>query len=229
MKHPLLSALAVTAFTMCAANAHAGTYNVNTMFNGTVGPASTAPWLTATFTQAGSHHVTLTLTSSLETPSEFFSRVGFNVNPAILPSSLTIVQSPVTTSPTISSIVTGAQDAQNLQGGGAAGFGFDVMISFSTSNAGGGSQRFNGSDVVTFDISRSGLLASDFDYVNAGGANAHIGAHLQGIPGGYSAGVKDVDDNGIQSTVPEPSTIMLSAVGLAFVAGSCWRQRRAAA
>src|SRR5215471_5871981 len=111
--------------------ANAATYTLNTVFNGST-PTSTPPWLTANFSQDGANTVKLTLTSSLNVSSEFMTEIGFNVNSTITPSSLGILQNPG--SPVASAILAGAQNAENLTGGGAAGFGFDVLIDFTSAN-----------------------------------------------------------------------------------------------
>lgn len=58
-------------------------------FNG-IAPTSDAPWLTATFEQSGTSAVSLVFQSSLEVESEFFTQIGFNLRPEILPSAVTI-------------------------------------------------------------------------------------------------------------------------------------------
>ena len=55
-------------------------------------PTSTAPWLTVTFTDSLAGQVTLTLQSHLDSASEFFGEVAFNLDPAFDPASLSFVQ-----------------------------------------------------------------------------------------------------------------------------------------
>ena len=206
-------------FGSAPAEAGSVSYTLNTSFNGGT-PTSTPPWLTAKFEDGVANHVTLTLTAHLNVASEFISDVAFNLLGTITPSSLTYHQ----VSGKTATVHAGAQNAQNLIGGGAAGQGFDVDLAFSTSGANNGANRFKGTDIVVFDISGTGLTFADFEYTNTGGANAHVGAHVQGIPGttGPSGAIKDG-----AGTVPEPSSIVLSSVGLALVglAGVVRRKR----
>ena len=210
------------ALTFGSAPAEAGsvTYTLDTSFNGGT-PTSTPPWLTAKFEDGVANHVTLTLTANLNVASEFISDVAFNLLGTIVPSSLTYHQ----VSGKTATVQATTQDAQNLTGGGAAGFGFDVNLAFSTSGSNNGANRFKGTDVVVFDISGTGLNFADFEYTNTGSADAHVGAHVQGIP---IPGSRDTTSGAIKDgTVPEPSSIVLSSVGLALVglAGVVRRKR----
>jgi hypothetical protein len=168
-------------------DAKALTFTLNDVFNGD-SPTSSAPWLTAEFATLSVGTVKLTLTSNLNVESEFFSDVAFNVNPIFLPSSINIVQNPVA-NPAAKSFSHSTYDGQNVQGGGDLGKGFDIRIDWTTANNQGGVGRFNNSDVVYFLISANGLTADDINFVNTGGANAHIAAHVQGIPGDRSGAI----------------------------------------
>jgi hypothetical protein len=212
----------LAAILLVPTQAKALSFTLNTTFNGAP-PTSTPPYLTAVFANAGANTVTLTLTSSLETPSEFISDVAFNVNPSIIPNSLTITEGSHSGSGP-ATIDAAAQDAQKLKGGGSAGFGFDVNISFPPDAP--SSNRFDDSDVAVFTLTGTGLTENDFNFTNTGSADAHIAAHIQGIPVGDSGAVKD----GPPSTqvVPEPSTWLLLITGSVFIFGYGWRRRRSA-
>jgi hypothetical protein len=208
-----LAALALAPM-LAASSAEAGsvTYTLNTVFNGGT-PTSTPPWLTATFADTGANTVRLTLTSSLNVATEFFSDVDFNVLSTIVPSSLTFT--PVSGKP--STVHATTQNAQNLVGGGAAGQGFDVNLAFTTAN---NSNRFQDSNVVIYDIVSPGLTFADFEFTNTGSAQAHVGAHVQGIPNANapSGAIKD-------GAVPEPSSIVLCGIGLGAVGLFAVRRR----
>jgi len=188
------------------------TYTLDTVFNGDT-PTSTSPWLTATFTNGATDHVTLTLAAHLNVSSEFFSDLEFNVSPTFVPSALTIVQSPLVNP--LGTVSATTQNAQSVQGGGAAGTGFDIRIDWAAASGVG---RFDGTDSVSFDLSAAGLDENSFNFTSTGSAAAHMGAHIQGIPlaeGTTSGAVKD----GLQpvpplTTVPEPSTLLLIGSGL---------------
>jgi len=188
------------------------TYTLSTTFNGS-SPTSAAPWLTAEFKNNGSGGVDLTLTSGLEVTSEYIDEVAFNVKSSILPSSVTVAQTPGEI-PFDTGILHTTQNAQDLTGGGAAGMGFDFKITWSNANSGGGVLRFNAGEINTFKFSLTGLTESDFDFTNTGSANAHFAAHIAGIPGNKSGAIKDTPD-GVTFSTPEPATTSLALSGLA--------------
>ncbi|MDG3004562.1 PEP-CTERM sorting domain-containing protein [Paludisphaera mucosa] len=213
-----LAALALAPmFVAPSAEAGSITYTLGTVFNGGT-PTSTPPWLTATFADNGADTVRLTLTADLNVNDEFISDVAFNVLSTIVPSSLSIDH----VSGKTATVQATTQGAQGLTGGGSAGSGFDINLAFSTAGNNGGANRFKGTDVVVYDISRTGLTFADFEFTNTGSANAHVGAHIQGIPGvtGPSGAVKD---GGV--AVPEPSSIVLSGLGLGAVGLLTMRRR----
>lgn len=187
-------------------------FSANTVFNG-ASPTSTPPWLTATFSSSSAGTVILELKSSLDVASEFISEVTINLDSAITPSSLTITPDAGNTGFTAPTIANTTANAQNLVGGGSAGFGFDIKFSFSTSS--GAANRFDGTDVAKFTITDTTITDASFNFTNTGSANAHIGAHIQGIPldaGGTTSGaVKD----GPVNAVPEPTALVLFGAGLA--------------
>lgn len=214
-----IAGLMVATGLLCAAGpANATlTFTLNSVFNGST-PTSTSPWMTATFQNQGVG-VLLTLTSSLNVPSEFIDEVAFNVKPSITPSSITAMN----TTPG-DPIVMGVygpsgsgtmyhpdmQNAQVLNGSGNQHF--DMMIKWTTANSDSGIHRFNGTDVEVFTFLLTGLTENDFNYANANGY--FIGAHVQGIPGGLSGAI---------TAVPEPTTIIAGALLLMPFGASTFR------
>jgi hypothetical protein len=189
----LFFALSLVAMWATPANASLS-FEFNTpAFNGST-PTSNSPYLSAVFTTQSTGTVLLTIASSLNVSTEFISDVAFNVAPAIVPSSLTIIQSGG--SPTNIGISNTTQNAQSLQGSGNEPF--DVNIAFSTSSSGGGADRFNLTDMVQFTITRAGLTENDFNFASIGGY--FLGAHVQG--NGLSGAL-----SGTLTAVPEPSSI----------------------
>lgn len=211
-KHLFSASILASALMMFHANARADViYTLDNVFNGTT-PTSAGPWLTATFHAVSANDVTLTLQANLDVASEFIDALAFNVDPSITLADLNFTVIP-STDPTLQSVSATSQNAQSIQGGGAAGSGFDASLSWSTSNSGNGAQRFNGTDVVTVDIVdlAAPISANTFAYTNTGSAGAHIAAHVQGIPSGQSGAIMD---GGPNLPVPEPASLAMLGIGL---------------
>jgi hypothetical protein len=194
------------------------TFNLNQVFNG-VAPTSTPPWLKAEFKDVSVGTVDLVLTANLNVASEFIDEVTFNIDPTVVPSSITLAQTPAV-NPLITAITNTTQNAQNLTGGGALGKGFDFKLDW-TSAAGVG--RFDGTDVVTVQLTGTGLTASMFNFINTGGAKAFVGAHVQGIPLATGGTI-----SGAISAVPEPSSFALIGIGISAMGVIAHRRRKAA-
>jgi hypothetical protein len=189
---------------LLACEARALTFELGETFNG-ASPSSTAPWLTATFSQGVNGTVNLALQSSLEISSEFFGSLGFNFNP-------NKTLSGVTQNGGAPAIVNWSLNGENLQGGGNVGMGFDVMINFETANG----SRFQGTDLINFIFSgTTPLVPTDFNFFSAN--DLQIAAHVQGIPNGPSGAVKGVQIG--ETTVPDGgSTLILLGIGTTLFA-----------
>lgn len=197
-------------------------FTENTVFNGST-PTSTPPWLTATFTTVSPGTVTLKLSASLNVASEFIDSVVLNVDPNITPSDLAIGLVSCTGC-IFDSSSTGADNAEDLTGGGNAGKGFDVLLTFDNAPP---ANRFNGIDVATFTITDMTdlITESSFNFTNTGSAAAHLGIHVQGIPIPGSALTTSGAIMDGPVPVPEPSSILLLGLGILGL-GAIRRRRR---
>jgi hypothetical protein len=203
-------AVAAVGLSLTAQPARAAfTIDLGTTFTG-ADPSGSGPWITATFDQQNATTVRLTLTSNLNSSSEFISDWLFNFNPSknLAGLSFAKISATVTEDPTIGKSLNG------FQLNGPSG-NFDISFSFATSNSGGGTKRFSQGDSVVYDISLAGgLLESDFNF----GSNdsdfdpaPKSGAHVQGIANGGSGKISDGGNNNV---VPAPAGLILLATAV---------------
>ena len=176
-------------------------------------PVGDAPWLNATFDDTGqpADTVVLTLTEVNLTLSESVKGWYFNLDPDLDPCALGL-SDPCKTGSFADPIITCGTDEFQADGDGE----LDFLVTFS--NADGPPVRFGLGDAVEYTITYSGpgsLTADSFNFVSAkdGGQGEYLtAAHIISIG----------PDSG-WITVPEPTTVLLLALGL----GISRRRRRA--
>ena len=150
--------------------------------------------------------MTLTLTATNLTGTEFVSDWAFNLDPSLDPTALSFAVGSKTGTFDDPTFGTGV-DAFQEDGGGK----YDIEFSFATSGSGGGIHRFGVGESGTYTITGiSTLTANSFDFLSAtgGGNGVHpTAAHVQGIgaEGSLSGWV----------SAPEPSAILLGLLGAA--------------
>jgi hypothetical protein len=185
------------------------TFNLNQEFSGGQAPGGPPPWLTATFTQNGANHVTLTLSASGLTGTENVSEWDFNVTDAFV---LNLTFSSETKSGTFNTpTISQGLNAFKADGDGK----YDISFGFTT--GGVASKVFGAGETDTWDISAIGLTANDFNRLSApdGGHGPFLtAAHVQNTTGAGSGG-----SGWISPSVPEPSATLLVPLGgiLAFL------------
>lgn len=216
-----LRAVGATALLVFAAmtTQAAVVFNYGTVETGGT-PGGAPPWLRATFTQLNPTTVDLLLEAVNLTSTEFVSEWWFNVNPTILPTSLSFAFQSGTAGPWNS--LTAAQDGITNAGGV-----FDFDLGWPTSGMQGGALRFTDDETALIRITRiGGLLESDFNWTSGGSgdaANVLALAHIQAItsPPGSSKVSPTVNGGG---SVPEPGSLAL--VGIAALAAALLRRKR---
>ncbi len=175
------------------------------------------PWLTATFTTAGTGTVELVLQSRLN-PSfdtECVKEWYFNFDPSLNPSILTITPGTISgaTAPSISHE---ERDAYKADGDGY----YDILFTFDTT--GGASNRFGGNDWAKFMIAGADITENSFDFFSVGG-----GGHGAYKSAAHVLSVGDDDDSAwIGDPIPEPATIIVWGL-LGLVAVGYGLRRRA--
>lgn len=205
--------LLVFGLTITDAKASFVSYNLGSVFVGTA-PTSTPPWLTVEFLDLLTGGVQVTITSSLETASEFVGQVGFDVlggATATLQGAFTALPGSTFTLPSI---------AYNTAMQGTGNTTYDVLLSFSNAPPGA---RFDGTaDVVQFVLDSGLTVDANFSGLDFG----EIAAHIQGIPlnGGTTSGAVTGTGTGTPA-VPIPAAGWLLGSGLLGLVGISRRLR----
>ena len=213
----LVTLVCIATMTPVTAMATLISFGTTFEFSGGTPPAGATPWLTATFDDGGTAgSVTLTLTATNLTGSEFVTDWDFNIDPALEASIGSLLFGGPTkvgsfTDPTISKGV----NAYQADGDGK----YDIRFAFDPS--GGVSSRFGVGDSATYTITGiPSLTANSFNFLSqpAGGHGPYYtAAHVQGIALGTSTGSGWV-------TTPEPSSFALFCAG--FLGVLIWTGRR---
>ena len=217
-----LIALTVALVLPSAARADLLTINLDTTFSGTA-PVGTNPFVTATFSSAVAGIVSLTITNNLPA-GEFVDTFLFNVDPALDPSNLTVVNTGGVAPSSISK-GTNAFGNNNVSGFGSNTSGlFDLLLNFPSPRA----SRFDGGLTSTYLITGGSITAASFNFLSATPGGPYLAAaHVQGIPflGGTASGGIGASP---MAAVPEPATALMLGLGLAGSAAAGLRRRRRA-
>ncbi|MBS1707124.1 MAG: PEP-CTERM sorting domain-containing protein [Armatimonadetes bacterium] len=185
--------------------AHALTFNFSVVASGGT-PDGPAPWATLTANQNGANTVDFSLTNnSPGSTNQFIRELDLNIDPFRSGLSFAILSDP-----------TGVFDSNTFSHNGVNGINgnkFDEDVEFNTSGS-----RFTSGKTVTWRVTGTGLLVSDFDTLTSGG-NGSMKAmlHMQGFNNGNSGKLGPGDP------VPEPASMAVIGLGVAALA----RRRKA--
>jgi hypothetical protein len=180
--------------------------NLDTRVNGTA-PSDPTPWVTLDFKDISTNEVQLTISNNLQS-SEYLPDVLFNSTKTLNSSSFSYVSGKQVSGFTF-----------NTDGGSQVQAGiFSVDFSYPTPNGGG---RLSGGTQSVYDITATGLTAASFNVGSTGSPSGYLGAaDVRGIPS--TDGTTSGSIGTTTAAVPEPSTLMLGALGALGVLA--WRR-----
>lgn len=225
LKAGIASIALLGAFAAAPAAAAVITFNLNTVVEGD----TPSGFPTMTFDDGGTAgSVDLTIDATGLSGDEFISAVLFNFTGAGT-TDLTFTRTGGT-GPAGGFTIFETSNGRDSPGNQGL---FDIEIAFSTSNSGGGINRFNADELLTFSIVGDDIVASDFNIDSApegpNDATNFALARLQGLADEGSASVADGDGGGGGGggiPVPEPAALGLFGLGLMAV-GLGRRRKRA--
>ncbi len=196
MRHAIyrLTTILTVLFTITFGFCEGMLYELDTVTSGT-SPAGTSPWITATFSDAGSGKVNLDLSSANLSGAGYISLWYFNFDPVENINDLVFTRTDAgsITTPTIST----STDGYTLTGTGY----FDIEFNFSTD--------FKGGNTMTYEISSLVSLTPSMFYFTDTTGNLQTEAEIQKIQGNNSGT--------IGAPAPEPKTYLMMATMIAFL------------
>lgn len=210
MRHYCFSTLMCAVFACLGMPARAGiiTMDLNHTFSG-IGPASgVLPWLNAQFDDHGSlGSVTITLSASHLTGTEYVSGWYVNLDPAMDPTAL-VFSAPVKTGAFDDPSVGTGVNAYKADGDGH----FDILFGFATYD--GAPTRFGAGDSCQITVSGIPTLsASSFSYKsNPPATGYYSAAHVQAIGADSLSGWISATS---ANEVPEPAAFVPVIFGIA--------------
>ncbi len=190
-----LPLLAASLFTAQAASV---IYELNTVVVSDVQPNSVSPWATVTIDPIDSNSVKFTIESQT-IGYEFVSAIGLNLSDSYVFNTVPLFDNFTSTGSFVAPTVS---FGDNIKSGGA-GTKYDVWFEFAPNASG----RFTSGDSVSYTI--NGISIDSFQ----AGANPIV-AHIQGINQDQSSWVGSSVN---ATTVPEPSTMLIGALGGFFL------------